>query len=334
MWGAVYGAFLRPCVPLFVMITGALLLPVSTSASVFYKKRIPRVLWPFLLWSVLYALFPWLTGVLGLAPETMQVFFPYSGEEAMRQSLGVSLGYVAGIPLNFSPIAVHMWYIYLLIGLYLYLPVFSAWVEKASRKAQRNFLAVWAVTLFISYFQEFVDGYLWGTCSWNAFGMLYYFAGFNGYLLLGHYLRNTEWSLGRTIALGIPLFAAGYAVTFLGFRFMTADPDCTPEGLELFFTYCSPNVLAMTLPVFMLCKKVRVRSVSVRNALADLTACGFGVYMIHYFLTGPSVALARAAHIPIALQIPAAAVLAFAVSWIVVRLIRKAAGSKARYIVG
>ena len=334
LWGAVYGAFLRPCVPLFVMITGALLLPVSTSASVFYKKRIPRVLWPFLLWSLLYALFPWLTGVLGLAPETMQVFFPYSGEEAMRQSLGVSLGYVAGIPLNFSPIAVHMWYIYLLIGLYLYLPVFSAWVEKASRKAQRNFLAVWAVTLFIPYFQEFVDGYLWGTCSWNAFGMLYYFAGFNGYLLLGHYLRNTEWSLGRTIAVGIPLFAAGYAVTFLGFRYMTADPDCTPEGLELFFTYCSPNVLAMTLPVFMLCKKVRVRSVSVRNALADLTACGFGVYMIHYFLTGPSVALARAAHIPIALQIPAAAVLAFAVSWIVVRLIRKAAGSKARYIVG
>lgn len=27
-WGAIYGAVLRPCVPLFVMITGALLLPV------------------------------------------------------------------------------------------------------------------------------------------------------------------------------------------------------------------------------------------------------------------------------------------------------------------
>jgi len=27
-WGAVYGAVLRPCVPLFVMITGALLLPM------------------------------------------------------------------------------------------------------------------------------------------------------------------------------------------------------------------------------------------------------------------------------------------------------------------
>ena len=42
-WGAAYGAFLRPCVPLFVMITGALLLPVRGEISAFYKKRISRV---------------------------------------------------------------------------------------------------------------------------------------------------------------------------------------------------------------------------------------------------------------------------------------------------
>lgn len=41
LWGAIYGALLRPCVPLFVMITGALLLPVRGEVSVFYKKRIP-----------------------------------------------------------------------------------------------------------------------------------------------------------------------------------------------------------------------------------------------------------------------------------------------------
>lgn len=57
LWGAIYGALLRPCVPLFVMITGALLLPVRGEISVFYKKRIPRVLWPFLIWSVIYNLF-------------------------------------------------------------------------------------------------------------------------------------------------------------------------------------------------------------------------------------------------------------------------------------
>ena len=65
-WGAAYGSFLRPCVPLFVMITGALLLPLKDDTSVFYKKRISRVFWPFLIWSVLYNLFPWITGQLGI----------------------------------------------------------------------------------------------------------------------------------------------------------------------------------------------------------------------------------------------------------------------------
>lgn len=92
-WGAAYGAFLRPCVPLFVMITGALLLPVRGEISAFYKKRISRVFWPFLIWSVIYNLFPWFTGLLGLNPEIILDFFPYSGEEAARQSLNVSLGY-------------------------------------------------------------------------------------------------------------------------------------------------------------------------------------------------------------------------------------------------
>ncbi len=42
-WGAIYGSLLRPCVPLFVMITGALLLPVRQPSGIFYRKRISRV---------------------------------------------------------------------------------------------------------------------------------------------------------------------------------------------------------------------------------------------------------------------------------------------------
>mgnify|MGYP000211260188 CR=1 FL=1 len=98
------------------MITGALLLPVRGDASAFYKKRIPRVFFPFLIWSVIYNLFPWITGLLGVEPKVILDFFPYSGEEVMRQSLVVSLGYIAEMPFNFSLLDVHMWYIYLLIG--------------------------------------------------------------------------------------------------------------------------------------------------------------------------------------------------------------------------
>ena len=333
LWGAIYGSVLRPCVPLFVMITGALLLPVRGDASTFYKKRIPRVFYPFLIWSVLYNLFPWITGLLGLNPQIILDFFPYAGEEVMQQSFSVSLEYILMIPFNFSILAVHMWYIYLLIGLYLYLPVFSAWVEKASERAKLMFLLAWGVTLLLPYYYQFVSNYLWGTCSWNSFGMLYAFAGFNGYLLLGHYLKNLEWSLKKTLAIGIPMFAVGYAVTFLGFRHITALPEYTDDMLELFFTYCSLNVVMMTIPVFMLAKKVKVNSERMKKALANLTVCGFGIYMIHYFFTGPSVVLMRAINMPIGLQIPVAAILAFAVSWGLVWLIYRA-GKVAKYIVG
>ena len=333
LWGAIYGSVLRPCVPLFVMITGALLLPVRGDTSTFYKKRIPRVFYPFLIWSVLYNLFPWITGLLGLNPQIILDFFPYAGEEVMQQSFSVSLEYILMIPFNFSILAVHMWYIYLLIGLYLYLPVFSAWVEKASERAKLMFLLAWGVTLLLPYYYQFVSNYLWGTCSWNSFGMLYAFAGFNGYLLLGHYLKNLEWSLKKTLAIGIPMFAVGYAVTFLGFRHITALPEYTDEMLELFFTYCSLNVVMMTIPVLMLAKKVKVNSERMKKALANLTVCGFGIYMIHYFFTGPSVVLMRAINMPIGLQIPVAAILAFAVSWGLVWLIYRA-GKVAKYIVG
>lgn len=333
LWGAIYGAALRPCVPLFVMITGALLLPVRGEASTFYKKRIPRVFYPFLIWSVIYNLFPWITGLLGLSPQVILDFFPYAGEDVMRQSFAVSLEYILTIPFNFSILAVHMWYIYLLIGLYLYLPVFSAWVEKASERAKLMFLLAWGVTLLLPYYYQFVSVYLWGTCSWNSFGMLYAFAGFNGYLLLGHYLRNLDWSLKKTLAIGIPMFVVGYAVTFFGFRHITALPEYTDEMLELFFTYCSLNVVMMTIPVFMLAKKAKVNSERMRKALANLTVCGFGIYMIHYFFTGPSVMLMRAIDVPIALQIPVASVVAFAVSWGLVWLIYRI-GKPAKYIVG
>ena len=312
-WGAAYGAFLRPCVPLFVMITGALLLPVRGEISAFYKKRISRVFWPFLIWSVIYNLFPWFTGLLGLNPEIILDFFPYSGEEAARQSLNVSLGYIAEMPLNFSLLDVHMWYIYLLIGLYLYLPIFSAWVEKASEKAKLWFLVAWGITSLLPY---------------------YYFAGFNGYLLLGHYLRNHDWSWSKILSVCIPMFLAGYMVTFFGFRHMTALPQCTDEMLELFFTYNSLNVIMMTIPFFLIAKKVKVRSELIQRMLANLTVCGFGIYMIHYFFTGPGVVLMRNIGVPVPLQIPAAAIVAFGVSWLLVVFIRKISGKNAKYIVG
>lgn len=165
--------------------------------------------------------------------------------------------------------------------------------------------------------------------------MLYYFAGFNGYLLLGHYLSKVEWSISKVLLYGVPMFLIGYIITFVGYRHMTTLPAYTNEQLELFIYYCSPNVALMTIPVFMCCKIIRIHSERVKRVLANLTVCGFGIYMVHFFFTGPAVTLMRLIHIPLGLQIPCAAVLAFLVSWLLVLAIRRVTGEKtARYLVG
>lgn len=182
LWGSFYGSFMRPAIPLFVMVTGALLLPVRENLSTFYGKRLTRIVVPFLIWSVLYNLFPWITGLLGLSPTVINDFFAWAEPD---QSFSGALHHILMIPFNFSLLAVQMWYVYLLIGLYLYMPIFSAWVRQASVREQRFFLLLWFVSLFIPYLREYLTKDLWGTCSWNEFGLLYYFAGLNGYLLLG-----------------------------------------------------------------------------------------------------------------------------------------------------
>lgn len=341
-WAAIYGSLLRPSVPLFVMMTGLLLLPVKKQPlGKFYKKRIYRVLFPFLIWSVLYSMFPWVTGVLGLPKEIIGDFFCYTqGQES--QSLIDSLKDVAMIPFNFSHKENHMWYIYLLIGLYLYMPFFSAWIENADRKTKRAFLLIWIISLFIPYLKEYVanclferSGYVFGTDTWNEFGLFYYFAGFNGYLLLGHYVKKgNDWSLMKTFILCILMFAVGYYITYTGFSTTASNPNATETEMELFFTFCSPNVLLMTLATFLLLQKVVITNSTVIKVLANMTQCGFGIYMVHYFVVGSFFLLIGPSSLPIPLQVPLMAICIFLCSWAFTALIYKLMPRKAVWFMG
>ena len=289
------------------------------------------MLFPFLIWSVLFDLAPWFIQWIGGSPELVTDFFPW--EPNPSASFGEALKTIALIPVTFTVYATPMWYIYVLIGLYLYMPVFSAWVEKASDKAKRMFLAFWFISLFIPYLTEFVSHYQFGTCSWNSFGLFYYFAGFNGYLLLGHYLgKRTDWSLGKTFSVTVPLFLVGYFITLAGFRYMTSDPNVSEEGMELFFTYCSPNALLMTAAIFLLVRKVRITSPVICRALANLTKCGFGLYCVHYFFVGPSYMFAQWIGTPIPALVPVSTILTFICSWSFTYLVSKL--PHAKYIIG
>ena len=316
------------------MTTGALMFPVRQSMGAFYKKRILRVLWPFLIWSVLYYLFPWITGLLGLDKSIVYTCFIWA--ESDSQSFQSSLANILRIPYTFSFIAQHMWYIYMLIGLYLYMPIFSAWVERATKRQMQVVLGLWGLSTFLPYFHQFVSTYAFGTCTWNSFGLFYYFAGFNGYLLLGHYLRyHVNWSWSRTWPVALVLLVAGFLVTYLGYGYIMSLPDKTPEMIELFWTYNTINVACMSAAWFLLLKHVSLPAESkAGRMLANLTFCGFGIYMVHYFFVGLCYQIIQTFALPVCLRIPASALLIFAFSWILVSVVKKAMGRRAVYLMG
>ena len=332
LWGSFYGSFMRPAIPLFVMVTGALLLPVKENISTFYTKRLTRLVIPFIVWSVLYNLFPWITGLLGLSPTIINDFFAWAEPD---QSFSGALHNILMIPFNFSMLAVQMWYVYLLIGLYLYMPFFSAWVKQASVKEQKIFLTLWFISLFIPYLREYLTKDLWGTCSWNEFGLLYYFAGFNGYLLLGYYIKNNDinFSWGKLAVIGIPSFIIGYCITFLGFKSITAIPGQPAELVELFFTYCSPNVLLMTFPIFLVIKKNHFKSVTIRRFAINISTCTLGIWMSHYLFLGPCYMLVEFLPLHTMLKMIVCTILLLSITWGFVYVIRKS-GKIGKWIMG
>lgn len=332
LWGSFYGSFMRPAIPLFVMVTGALLLPVRQNISAFYKKRLTRLVVPFIIWSVLYNLFPWITGVLRLSPTVINDFFAWAEPD---QSFSGALHNILMIPFNFSMLAVQMWYVYLLIGLYLYMPIFSAWIKQASIKEQQVFLFLWFISLFIPYLREYLTKDLWGTCSWNEFGLLYYFAGFNGYLLLGYYIVNNDinFSWSKLAIVGLPSFAVGYCITFFGFKSVTAVPGQPAELVELFFTYCSPNVLMMTLPVFLVVRKIQFSSVIIRRFSVSISTCTFGIWMSHYLFLGPCYMLVESLPLHTMVKMIVCTILLLSVTWGFVYIVRKS-GKIGKWIMG
>ena len=94
--GNLYSAFSRWCVPVFVMISGALLLSPARQESLgtFYRKRMSRVLWPFLFWSAFFLGWTLVKGIAKgkpPAPGLLALRFA-SGDEALRAEIHARYG--------------------------------------------------------------------------------------------------------------------------------------------------------------------------------------------------------------------------------------------------
>lgn len=334
-WGAFIGSLMRPSVPLFAMMTGLLLLPIGESASSFYRRRIPRVLIPMLFWSVIYYLIPWFTGVIGLDKSVISVLFPF--EFAPSQEWGDAVSNIAMIPLTFNGYTTHMWYLYMLIGLYLFMPFFSAWVGKNDHTLIRTYIILWGCSLMLPYLAQLLSPNLFGVCAWNQFGTFHYFAGFTGYLLLGHLLgKGNPLPSRKIVAVGVMLYFAGYVVTYTGFTTIMAQYsyEQAPDLIEMFWQFCSPNVVLMAIGLFLIAQRVKIRSERWQRVLQSTTRCSFGAYLMHYIFIGPVIILLSPLGLPTPVCVIVTVAIVFAVCWACTWAIYRFMPRIAKYIVG
>ena len=155
-------------------------------------------------------------------------------------------------------------------------------------------------------------------------------------MLLGHYIQHyINWSWSKTIAVALPLLIGGFLITYIGYSYIMELPDKTPEQVELFWTYNSPNVAMMTIACFLLVYRIRISSESrLASWLANLTTCGFGIYMIHYFFVYLGYIAGEWLHIPAPLRIPFSAIIILACSWTIVAIAKKTLGKPSVYLLG
>jgi len=308
-WVAFYdGGIARICVPLFFMISAYLLVPMKKDMTMtgFYKRRFGHILIPFVFFLLAYTFLPLLWG---------QMTWEQSWADFKR------------LPLNFPSMAGHLWFMYPLISLYLFIPIISPWLEKATAKEERIFLYIFCLSTLITWFHRLLNQEVWGECFWNSYHMLWYCSGFIGYLVLAHYVRfHIDWSTARKLKVGIPCWVLGAAFTFMSFYVMgTPGKVLETPLLEWSWEFCTPNLLVSTFGAFLVFSCIPEEH-HAPKFVTELSRLSFGIYLVHlFFLSNISKVFVNGDQanplVHVGLAIPCIAILSFICSAVAVKLI-------------
>lgn len=231
---------------LFFMVSGSLLLPCHNSMSVFLKRRLSKVVFPTLFWTLVYLFLNWI--------QHGTTF-----EQAIQSILS--------IPFSAQGTGI-LWFMYTLIGLYLMVPILSPWLEQASKREIQFILLLWGVSLCFPLLKIIL------MVNESREGILYYFSGYAGYFLLGYYLKKYHKSINMSVVfllIFIPLSIATIA------KLMSIKVD-----FYSVFWYLSVFVVMMCAGWYLLVMKLFRNYHS--QWIQLVSQCSFGIYLIHIFI--------------------------------------------------
>ncbi|MCC7146583.1 MAG: acyltransferase family protein [Phycisphaeraceae bacterium] len=261
------------CVPGFVMLSGALLLDPARveSAGEFYKRRLWRVGWPAVFWSVFYLGWrKYYMGEQGLGAQRM-------ADDLLRGRANY-----------------HLYFLFLIVGIYLFVPMLRAWVraEEAAGMPDRTgkpgrqerVLAAGLLGLGLAVAANLAAGYR-GEGGWalpvhpTIFSE---FVPYVGYFLLGYALRDVR--LGaRGYWLAAVVLVACVEGTTLGHTWLCSW-RMEDMGQRFFRGYLSPFIVGMALSVYVLLAGgvgPRAAGAMERMGLGAVGRNSLGIYLVH-----------------------------------------------------
>ena len=248
----VYDSIARVSVPLFFMLSGHLLLGKVEPLADFFRKRFGKIVVPWLAWSAFYL--AWSDFLL----------------HRRHGLLGGARAILEG------QVHFHLWFLYALLGLYLFTPILRLYAARATRGDHVYFIAIWFLAVAVLPCLHELAGLQVGI----AFGS---FTGYVGYFVLGRLIGEAP-SSPRGSRIAAALVAAGLTTTIVGTALMTSRRG---ELQDLLYRFLSPTTIVTSGAALYLLKALGSRfrpPPLVDRLISMLCAQSFGIYLVHPFV--------------------------------------------------
>lgn len=249
-WGNLYDSLVRWCIPVFVMISGALLLDPEKQEGLktFYLKRLSKILLPILFWSAFFLLW-----------KALKI--SANGGNADLTDLAKTIWH--GAPYY------HMWFLYMIVSLYIFTPFIRKIISHSSRTE------IAALILF-SFIFSLINGIAVriGWVESNLF--INWFLPYIPYFILGYFIRTSNLSLPIPGLLGI--FGTSVFLTAAG-CYVAAEKAGLNAGYY-FYDYLSITVIPMSASIFFILRlwSKPIGNQKIAKTISSLT---LGIYLIH-----------------------------------------------------
>ncbi|MDG3086671.1 acyltransferase [Vibrio hannami] len=248
-------SFSRWAVPVFILITGALMLSDQRpfDAGYYIKKRLGKVLLPFVVWSLFYC---YLSGWSDAGYSTEVSL------EVLKQSPNEATYY-------------HLGFFYYFIPLYFVIPFLQVLVKKVDNAALYALLLVWLITTTLFLFR--VDG-IWSHNIWL----------YSGYLLLG-YILYQKLTL-NTVNMGFIVVAGVVGLGSTALMVIQGSIEAGEYTFGRWLSYKTLNTVAAASMIFMLGRYYgEGLSDKVRQVVGFISKHSLGIYILHPIFLWPMI---------------------------------------------